>query len=320
MKTTKQSKYIDYKNKKNKMKYIKTFESFLNESYLFEAAAKTAYRVKVKKGEQTLAYLAVKGSPNYSLVPSVAKAIGAKETEIYYINPPKPTMDLAIEELTSVGKFTNVSDKELSSEGFKMGTYKGHKFLADMASDGHVHWIFLKKDLVDKLASELDFMNMNESYLFEANELNGIKKMTDIIMNSRQSMLTKKYEKFVNMTLKDNKVSKIEDLNPDGLEDWMVDLEELIDDYGGQTGIKEYVEMIERIEQLEKAIKDSGNKQAIGELDKLMKPFVKPGKTLDDINDEENVADILFMLEEDDEESPFLKYGIKMPKAVKKKK
>ena len=161
---------------------------------------------------------------------------------------------------------------------------------------------------------------LNESYLFEAKELKGIKKMTDMIMNSRQSMLTKKYEKFVNITLKDNKVSKIEDLNPDGLEDWMVDLEELIDDYGGQAGIKEYVEMIERIEQLEKAIKDSGNKQAIGELDKLMKPFVKPGKTLDDINDEENVADILFMLEEDDEESPFLKYGIKMPKAVKKKK
>ena len=161
---------------------------------------------------------------------------------------------------------------------------------------------------------------LNENYLFEAKELKGIKKMTDMIMNSRRSKLKEKYEKFVKITLKDNKVSKIEDLNPDGLEEWTVDLEELIDDYGGQTGIKEYVEMIERIEQLEKAIKDSGNKQAIGELDKLMKPFVKPGKTLDDINDEEDVADILFMLEEDDEESPFLKYGIKMPKEVKKKK
>jgi hypothetical protein len=166
---------------------------------------------------------------------------------------------------------------------------------------------------------------VNENYLFEAKdpraaELKGIKEMTDMIMNSRQSKLTKKYEKFVNMTLKDNKVSKIEDLNLDGLEEWVMDLEDLINDYGGQTDIKEYAEMIERIEQLEKAIKDSGNKQAIGELDKLMKPFVKPGKTLDDINDEEDVADILFMLEEDDEESPFLKYGIKMPKAVKKKK
>ena len=142
------------------MKYVKTFESFLNESYLSEAAAKTAYRVKVKKGEQTLAYLAVKGSPNYNFVPAVAEVLDAEETEIYYINPPKPTMDLAIEELTSASKFTKVSDKELSSEGFKMGTYKGHKFLADMSSEGHVHWIFLKKDLVDKLASELDFMNM----------------------------------------------------------------------------------------------------------------------------------------------------------------
>ncbi len=152
------------------MKYIKTFESFLNESYLFEAKDPMESPIKTMKTKQTLAYFAKGGlhnRPGKGYVKQVAEVLGVDAFEIFYNNLANPTMLDVAEMLQNNAKFTKVTMKKSKSDAsetsaeytFKKGKYKGVEFVAEFRKypdedEATISFIWMSRDAAEELAKE----------------------------------------------------------------------------------------------------------------------------------------------------------------------
>ena len=140
------------------MKYIKTFESFLNESYLFEA--KDPMKSPIKVGKITFAYYSHGGEhnrPGKGYVKPAADILGVDASEIFYNNSANPTMQSAVEFLQNNAKFTKAGK-------LKKGKYKGIEFVTPVDDDS---FIMMSRDAAQELANQSKTF---ESYLFEAKD------------------------------------------------------------------------------------------------------------------------------------------------------
>jgi hypothetical protein len=153
------------------MKHIKTFESFLNENYLFEAKDPMKSPIKTMKTKQTLAYFAQGGLhnlPGKKHVKQVAEVLGVDAFEIFYNNLANPTMLDVVEMLQNNAKFTKVTGMKKSSSDasetsaeytFKKGKYKGVEFVAEFRKypdedEATISFIWMSRDAAEELAKE----------------------------------------------------------------------------------------------------------------------------------------------------------------------
>lgn len=175
------------------------------------------------------------------------------------------------------------------------------------------------------------FINENKG----SSTIEDIKDMAKRIMNSRRSDIIEEYREYLKNALKQNKASKIEDFNETQIKSFLDGFKETLDYYQGYYTFEEYAARIKYIEQLGKAIKDSGKQEAIREFVKLVNIYLEKRdrltiqdinnekypetitKKLDSISGSETVEDIIADLDAsdmDEDEGIFQKYGIKMPK------
>ena len=150
------------------MKYIKTFESFLNENYLFEAKDPAESPVKGLKSKKSLAYFAKSGLQNFpgkENVEPAANILGVDKSEIFYNNLSNPVMLKIAETLQDEAKFTKATGMKLPSSTagakftFKAGNYNGIKFIAEFTKypdddEATISFIWMSMSAAEELAKE----------------------------------------------------------------------------------------------------------------------------------------------------------------------